>query len=108
MQAEHIQIGIAVLIGAALIVTAFWSKLKPVKKGKPNNPKGNVPHDKACRARIEYEFNCRMKYDRPYRISKPIPKGERMEDYAVKFGVAVEEMGSHEDCIDKMILENGK
>lgn len=43
-------------------------------------------------ARLEYEKNCIAKYDRPNRPSIAIPEGERMSDFAYKFGCTVKEM----------------
>jgi len=49
-------------------------------------------YEAAFRARLEYEENCIRKYDRVGKPSLPIPKGERMEDFAYKWGVSIEEM----------------
>ena len=46
----------------------------------------------AFKARLEYERNCEAKYDRPGMPSLPPPAGERMQDYAEKYGCAFEEM----------------
>ena len=42
---------------------------------------------KCLKAMIEYEENCELKYDRFIKNSLPIPKGERLIDYAVKHKV---------------------
>ena len=43
-------------------------------------------------ARLEYERNCIEKYDRPGSPSYTPPIGERMLDYAEKFGCTLSEM----------------
>ncbi len=43
-------------------------------------------------ARLAYEENCIAKYDRTGRPSKPPIKGERMCDYAVRYGVSIQSM----------------
>lgn len=50
---------------------------------------------KAFEALLAYEKNCIAKYDYPDwmgKPSKPPIKGERMEDFAFKFGTTIEEM----------------
>lgn len=47
--------------------------------------------ERAVRARYEYEMNCFAKYDyhNPFRPNRPIPVGERLIDYAVKYNVSM-------------------
>lgn len=55
-------------------------------------------YERAFNARLAYEKNCIAKYDYPdwmHKPSKPPIKGERMEDFARKFGTTIREM---EDC----------
>lgn len=56
--------------------------------------------DNACAALHAYEDSCK-KYDAMTPPGKPvfIPKGERMEDFARKFGCTVESMKQHWRCI---------
>lgn len=56
-------------------------------------------YERAFKARLAYEKNCIAKYDYPdwmKKPSRPIPRGERMEDFAFKFGADVNEMRKHE------------
>lgn len=51
--------------------------------------------DRAFNARMAYERNCIAKYDYPdwmCKPSKPPVKGERIEDFAYKYGTTVKEM----------------
>ena len=47
--------------------------------------------EKFLKTIIEYEENCELKYDRFMKNSKPIPKGERLIDFAIKNNVNFEE-----------------
>lgn len=52
-------------------------------------------HERAFNARLAYEKNCIAKYDYPdwmMKPSKPPIKGERMEDYACRYGTTIKEM----------------
>lgn len=52
--------------------------------------------ERAFQALLAYEKNCIAKYDYPdSRPSKPPIKGERMSDYAERYGTTIEEMKSH-------------
>lgn len=52
--------------------------------------------ERAFQALLAYEKNCIAKYDYPdNRPSKPPIKGERMSDYAERYGTTIEEMKSH-------------
>lgn len=56
-------------------------------------------------ALLAYERNCMARYDRHNRPSvTPIP-GERMEDYAVRFGTTIEEMKAARNEVEAF-LEN--
>jgi hypothetical protein len=58
-------------------------------------------HDEvACAALHAYEENAK-KYDKltPKVTPVHIPKGERMSDYAAKFGCTVEDMKQHWRCV---------
>ncbi len=46
----------------------------------------------AFKARLEYERNCEAKYDRPGRPSIAPREGERMVNYAQKWGCSIYEM----------------
>jgi hypothetical protein len=49
--------------------------------------------ERAFNAMMAYEKNCIAKYDYPDNTpSKPIPRGERMEDFACKYGTTIKEM----------------
>ncbi len=48
--------------------------------------------DKAISALLAYELNCQAKYDAPGRPSKMPVKGERMEDFATRYGTTVGRM----------------
>lgn len=65
--------------------------------------KAKEAHDRAFNARLAYENNCMLKYDRPHRPSLPIPKGERMEDYAEQFVTSVKEMMDCELAVERYI-----
>ncbi len=56
-------------------------------------------------ARLEYELNCMSKYDDPLGIqpSKYPPKGERMEDYAERYGVTVDDMKRVLPAVEKFL-----
>jgi len=47
---------------------------------------------RAYDARLAYEENCLRKYDRVGKPSLPIPIGERLEDYALKYRTTPEAM----------------
>jgi hypothetical protein len=52
-------------------------------------------YQRAFNAALAYEKNCIAKYDYPdwmNKPSKPPKKGERMEDYAAKYGTTIKEM----------------
>ena len=49
----------------------------------------NPDFERAVEARYAYEKNCQLKYDFSYRPSRYIPKGERLEDYAMMYGVSI-------------------
>ena len=51
-----------------------------------------MERSKAFKARLEYERNCEAKYDRHGRPSILPPEGERMMDYAMKYGCTRDEM----------------
>ena len=46
----------------------------------------------AFKARLEYERNCEAKYDQPNGPSKCPKVGERLQDYAEKYGCTVDEL----------------
>lgn len=46
----------------------------------------------AFKARLEYERNCEAKYDQPHGPSKCPRVGERLQDYAEKYGCTVDEL----------------
>lgn len=68
-------------------------------------------YERAFKARLAYEKNCIAKYDYPdwmKKPSKPIPKGERMEDFAFKYGADLKEMRKCElECAVERALANG-
>lgn len=68
-------------------------------------------YERAFKARLDYEKNCIAKYDYPdwmKKPSKPIPRGERMEDFAFKHGADIKEMRKHElECAVERALANG-
>lgn len=61
----------------------------------------------AFQALLAYEKNCIIKYDYPdNRPSKPPIKGDRMSDYAEKYGTTIEEMKNHWRGVE-YIIKNG-
>ena len=68
-------------------------------------------YERAFNARLAYEKNCIAKYDYPdwmMKPSRPILKGERMEDFAYKFGADIKEMRKHVcECAVDRALANG-
>ncbi len=54
-------------------------------------------------ALLEYERNCQAKYDRPGQPSRTPPQGERMEDYARKHGVTIEQMKECRNDVEKFL-----
>lgn len=63
-------------------------------------------HQRAFNAALHYEMNCRAKYDFPdNRPSLPIPKGERIDDFARQYGTTVNEMKERGLMVDN-ILDN--
>lgn len=63
--------------------------------------------ERAFQALLAYEKNCIAKYDYPdNRPSKPPIKGERMSDYAERYGTTIEEMKRHWRGVE-YALENG-
>ena len=63
--------------------------------------------ERAFQALLAYEKNCIAKYDSPdNRPSKPPIKGERMSDYAERYGTTIEEMKSHWKSVE-YALANG-
>jgi hypothetical protein len=66
-------------------------------------------YERAFNARLAYEKNCIAKYDYPDWMrepSKPPIKGERMEDFACKFGTTIQEMKDCEIQVERA-LQNG-
>jgi hypothetical protein len=53
-------------------------------------------YENAFKAAIAYERNCRLKYDKSEFKSLPIPKGEQMIDFAMRFGTTVKMMKIYE------------
>ena len=63
--------------------------------------------ERAFQSLLAYEKNCIAKYDSPdNRPSKPPIKGERMSDYAERYGTTIEEMKSHWKSVE-YALANG-
>jgi hypothetical protein len=63
-------------------------------------------YERAYQARLAYEKNCIAKYDYPdHRPSKPPIIGERMEDFACKFGTTIQEMKDVEIQVE-LALQN--
>ena len=63
----------------------------------------------AFQARLAYEKNCIAKYDYPdwmIKPSKPPKQGERMSDYAMRFGTTIEEMKECLPAVERA-LQNG-
>lgn len=61
-------------------------------------------NERAFQALLEYEKNCKAKYDYPdHRPSRPIPRGEWMIDFAVKHGTTIKEMKKYESEVDKIL-----
>jgi len=66
-------------------------------------------YERAFNARLAYEKNCIAKYDYPdwmKKPSKPPIKGERMEDFACRFGTTIQEMKDVEMQVERA-LQNG-
>ena len=66
-------------------------------------------YERAFQARLAYEKNCIAKYDYPDWMMKPSlpPKqGERMSDYAMRFGTTIEEMKECLPAVER-VLQNG-
>ena len=61
--------------------------------------------ENAFNARMAYEKNCILKYDDPLgtRPSKTPPRGERMKDYAVRYGVSEQSMRDILPDVEKAI-----
>lgn len=63
--------------------------------------------ERAFQSLLAYEKNCIAKYDSPdNRPGKPPIKGERMSDYAERYGTTIEEMKSHWKSVE-YALANG-
>ena len=61
-------------------------------------------YERAFNARLAYEKNCIVKYDYPdNRPSKPPIKGERMEDFACRFGTTIQEMKDVEMQVERAL-----
>ncbi len=76
--------------------------------GKPSQESIDK-YERAFNARLAYEKNCIAKYDCPDWMHKPskIPiKGERMEDFACRFGTTIQEMKDVEMQVERA-LQNG-
>ena len=76
--------------------------------GKPSQESIDK-YERAFNARLAYEKNCIAKYDYPdwmCKLSKPPIKGERMEDFACKFGTTIQEMKDCEMQVERA-LQNG-
>lgn len=58
---------------------------------------------RAFDAALAYEKNCRAKYDRYNQPSLPIPKGEQMIDFAMRYGTTVQEMKKCEFQVEKIL-----
>tara|TARA_R110000772_G_C13310332_1_gene440574 strand:- start:8779 stop:9270 length:492 start_codon:yes stop_codon:yes gene_type:complete len=54
----------------------------------------------AYNALLAYELNCMEKYDQPMGHSKPPKMGDRMVDFAIRFGTSVEQMKQHWVAVD--------
>ena len=63
-------------------------------------------YERAFAARLAYERRCAWKYDRTNRSSLPVKKGDRMEDFAVKYGTTVKEMKDCEMAVERA-MANG-
>lgn len=64
-------------------------------------------YERAFNARLAYEKNCIAKYDYQDNIpSKPPIKGERMEDFACRFGTTIQEMKECLPAVERA-LNNG-
>jgi len=61
-----------------------------------SNIPNNQRHNRAFDARLAYEKNCIAKYDSPVgapqRPSRPPKKGDKMSDYAMRYGTSEKEM----------------
>ena len=76
--------------------------------GKPSQESIDK-YERAFNARLAYEKNCISKYDYPDwmgKPSKPPIKGERMEDFACRFGTTIQEMKDVEIQVERA-LQNG-
>lgn len=76
--------------------------------GKPSQESIDK-YERAFKARLAYEKNCIAKYDYPdwmHKPSKPPIKGERMEDFACRFGTTIQEMKDVEMQVERA-LQNG-
>jgi hypothetical protein len=62
-----------------------------------------IVYQKAFDAALAYEKNCRAKYDRWNQTSLPIPKGEQMIDFAMKYGTTVKEMKNCEFQVEQIL-----
>jgi hypothetical protein len=66
-------------------------------------------YERAFQARLAYEKNCIAKYDFPDGMmmpSLPPKEGERMYDYAMRFGTTIEEMKECLPAVERA-LQNG-
>ncbi len=63
--------------------------------------------ENAFNARLEYEKNCILKYDRPNMPSRTPIKGERIEDYAHKFNTTVELMKEVLPSVENYLEDKG-
>ena len=76
--------------------------------GKPSQESIDK-YERAFNARLAYEKNCIAKYDYPdwmIKPSKPPIKGERMEDFADRFGTTIQEMKECTPAVERA-LQNG-
>lgn len=66
-------------------------------------------YERAFEARLAYEKNCIAKYDYPdwmIKPSRPPKKGERMSDFAMKYGTTIKEMKDVLPAVERA-LANG-
>ena len=95
----------------------MWKNKKPIPQSLKNavisrsdsiaNKVLREKSERAFQSLLAYEKNCIAKYDSPdNRPSKPPIKGERMSDYAERYGTTIEEMKSHWKSVE-YALANG-
>ncbi len=69
--------------------------LSEVYRAKPNKEWVEL-QERSHTALLKYEISCILKYDRPFPQPSRVPKkGDRMVDFAQKYGTTIQEMKKH-------------